>query len=219
MNCKVEDCVREAERRQMCRPHYRRWLRYGDPLVGGKLRVYRRRNLSLKEKGIQLESLKREVQYPGIDEPCWEFTETIDKHTGYGIFGYTYSGVSCSHAHQVSMLVKRNGVGWGDLQVLHKCNNKICFNPQHLYLGSRMDNEIDKRYDGVNTCRGKPAVFSEEIVRKMRRIVRENAHVKGLKAKLVKTVMEITGVNRSHINRILRGEAYKEGGYRRCRSG
>lgn len=34
MTCSVETCNRTAQTRGYCDPHYRRWLRHGDPLAG-----------------------------------------------------------------------------------------------------------------------------------------------------------------------------------------
>lgn len=34
--------------------------------------------------------------------------------------------------------------------VLHKCNNKPCVNPDHLYIGDYRDNAIDRSKDGTN---------------------------------------------------------------------
>ncbi len=34
MKCKIEDCARKAVCRGWCNPHYQKWYRLGDPLVG-----------------------------------------------------------------------------------------------------------------------------------------------------------------------------------------
>jgi hypothetical protein len=35
MECSIENCSRNREKRGFCGPHYKRWLRHGDPLAGG----------------------------------------------------------------------------------------------------------------------------------------------------------------------------------------
>ena len=35
-----------------------------------------------------------------------------------------------------------------NLGVLHKCDNKLCINPEHLYLGDQKDNVKDALYSG-----------------------------------------------------------------------
>lgn len=37
-----------------------------------------------------------------------------------------------------------------ELQLLHKCNNPACVNVDHMYLGSRSDNQLDAVYSGTH---------------------------------------------------------------------
>lgn len=42
--CTIDSCTRNLKARGYCEPHYRRYLKHGDPLVGGELGNYRRQN-------------------------------------------------------------------------------------------------------------------------------------------------------------------------------
>lgn len=37
-SCSVDECPRPMSSRELCHPHYERWRKYGDPLVGGPIR-------------------------------------------------------------------------------------------------------------------------------------------------------------------------------------
>jgi hypothetical protein len=70
---------------------------------------------------------------------CWRWTGAINTH-GYGWL--TWKGKQ-THAHRVSWFLK-NGTIKLRLQVLHKCDNPACVNPEHLYLGTVSDNMRDR---------------------------------------------------------------------------
>lgn len=74
---------------------------------------------------------------------CWKWTagKTID---GYG-------RVRCNGrlwlAHRVSWSIANNAIPDG-VCVLHRCDNPPCCNPDHLFLGTRLDNNADKTRKG-----------------------------------------------------------------------
>lgn len=52
------------------------------------------------------------------------------------------------HAHRVAWQLYRGEIPKG-MHVLHKCNNKMCVNPDHLYLGTHADNMRDAAAAGL----------------------------------------------------------------------
>jgi hypothetical protein len=63
-----------------------------------------------------------------------------------------------------------NGVNLGGLHVLHTCDNALCVNPDHLFLGTHQDNMDDKVAKG-RQARGEGhgrARLTEDDIRAMR---------------------------------------------------
>lgn len=72
---------------------------------------------------------------------CWLWTGKVADN-GYGLirFRRTYY-----YTHRLSwMLHKRGHAIYNDLHCLHKCNNRLCVKPSHLYLGTHQDNMRDR---------------------------------------------------------------------------
>lgn len=71
-----------------------------------------------------------------IHGQCWVWKKSIIN--GYGKFNI---GSKTTKAHRFSWKVS-NG-SFNNLWVLHKCDNRLCVNPNHLFLGDHEDNIKD----------------------------------------------------------------------------
>ena len=79
---------------------------------------------------------------------CIEWQGTMFD-TGYG---RVYKDGKSKKAHRVEW-EKANGPIPDGLCVCHRCNNKGCVNPDHLYLATSRQNTIDAYKDGLIKCR------------------------------------------------------------------
>jgi len=70
---------------------------------------------------------------------CWEWLGTIKASNGYGWLRRFHKRI---YAHRLSWILAFGAVPSG-FCVLHKCDNRTCANPAHLFLGTHRDNAVD----------------------------------------------------------------------------
>ncbi len=77
------------------------------------------------------------------DNECWEWQGAKD-HKGYGRSYYKGKTVSAS---RLSWILEHGDIP-EDMHVLHTCDNPVCINPNHLFIGTNLDNKIDQQNKG-----------------------------------------------------------------------
>jgi hypothetical protein len=82
------------------------------------------------------------IKEHGDKDECLLWPHALNK--GYGI---------CNHkkVHRLALEYKLNRPIEPGLFSCHKCVNKHCFNPKHLYEGTQLDNMGDAVVDGTST--------------------------------------------------------------------
>jgi len=88
----------------------------------------------------KLISTKIEKQYKNYNSLCWESNYSKSSN-GYG---QIWVNNKPWNIHRLSFFVNNNCIPLLEKHhICHKCDNKGCFNPNHLYQGTASDNAIE----------------------------------------------------------------------------
>jgi hypothetical protein len=124
-------------------------------------------------KGVYERKLKTlQERFEGkyiIDEStgCWLWQGATS--SGYGVMGRGRAGEGTIRASRVSYMIHKGPVKDEEI-MCHKCHNPLCVNPEHIYAGTRSDNQMDRVKDGTSN-RGERhgnSKLTEEQVREIR---------------------------------------------------
>src|SRR5579864_1033523 len=87
----------------------------------------------------------------GKPNMCWVWTASCYRN-GYGQVSHNYQKLL---AHRVAYELARGPIP-ENLLVLHRCDNRPCCNPAHLWLGTHRDNLVDMHNKGRANLGNRP---------------------------------------------------------------
>jgi len=137
---------------------------------------------------------------------CWIWTAS------YGSVGYGQFGIAgkLHGAHRVAYELVHGPIPEG-LRVLHRCDNRACVRPDHLFLGTQADNMADMHSKGrgysyfrqypERVLRGEQqhaAKLTDDVVRKIRRLHADGLNYPELAARFGVCKQSICNIVRRH---------------------
>jgi len=155
---------------------------------------------------IRADAVRRDLFEAKVQrgEGCWEWQASTDN--GYGRFKV---GRHMEQAHRVAMALEDEEVS-PEVQVLHRCDNRGCVRPSHLFYGTDADNMRDMvqkgRRDYASTPpppsgpgerNGRARLISSQVLK-----IRQDPRKHG-------EIAEEYGVSRSTVSMIKRRENWR----------
>jgi hypothetical protein len=121
---------------------------------------------------------------------CWLWTGSTNGR-GYGLF--RVEGRQRIFAHRLAWLIARGDIPKGQ-EVCHSCDNGLCVNPEHLFLGSHRDNHLDSVRKGRKRAWGLQRLDAKQV-----QTIRARVAV----GELQKDVAAAFGISRNHVSSIV----------------
>lgn len=132
MKCSVSYCDRDSVAKQLCAKHHKRMMK------GRDINIKTYHELTLEERFF--------AKVEKTDS-CWIWKGNARGNAKFMYGKFDYMGKVFS-AHRVSWEMHNGKIPKGGdyrgICVCHSCDNPLCVNPEHLFLGAHKNNMRDK---------------------------------------------------------------------------
>ena len=129
------------------------------------------------------------------DSGCWLWTAYCMKKNGYGFFR---TPARHELAHRVSYRLFNGVIDTRD--VMHKCDVRNCVNPEHLVLGTRLENMQDAKLKGrmrIGQGHGRSKLTDEQV-----NLIKKSS-------KLQREIAAEFGITQSHVSCLKSGKKWQ----------
>ena len=157
-----------------------------------------------------VERFLKRVQSTDDPTQCWLWHRQPISRTGYPMLSFRLIQKHPLPAHRVAYWIANKGPPPKGKHVLHRCGNRRCCNPNHLYAGTPKDNYLDAVRDG--TFKPLPHKQGEEVWNS-KLTVETVLFIRAIYPMLVRiqkrTLAKLCGISSTHIRRIAYGQSWQ----------
>lgn len=148
-------------------------------------------------QGKQAPLAERFWEHVEKSDGCWNWTATTRGSNGYGQIGEGGQGGRNLSAHRVSWEIHNGPIPDG-MFVLHRCDNPLCVNPDHLWLGTIAENNADRERKGRGADRRGEKSTTAKLTTEQVLAIRSDHRPQRI-------VAEAYGIRQGHVSRLKNG--------------
>jgi hypothetical protein len=117
-------------------------------------------------------------------DACWPWLAKARAQSGEGYGNFAIRNGKYVHAHRFAWQLTNGPIPSG-LQGCHKCDNPLCCNPRHLFLGTHQDNMDDMHAKGRNWNMS----MNPELIERLREMKIGKPKSEGTREKIRQTLL------------------------------